>query len=432
MIQCLRTRSTRFCWYIAIVLAVALVGCGKKPSETAPAQVLPTVAFTPTATPTPPPSPTPSPTPPPCPPRQAQPLPAQPASFGAYPTILEMYLADGGDPANLPTILDTWQARPFEGVTMLRADLTGNAVAETAVSYTDPNSETFPPASQLAVYACQRGTVATMYTYSPGEWLGLALVGVQDLTQDAVADLTFAEISCGAHTCWHTLHVWSWQGTDFQPQMGRELTMPYATFILEDAPSLNGGQILALSGGIGSVGAGPQRAYTETWAWNGSVITLTSAEVGPATYRYHVFRDGDEAWFQQNYDDAYWAYLNVITDQTLKAWEGYYTAAEEKLWLTALAHWRLVLMSMKLENYEDAKAHYAQLQSDFTPEIPGYPVAALAKRFWDRYLEVGNIAYGCQEVVNAPKAQTVLDFLNSYGYANPMYAPEELCPYLTP
>jgi hypothetical protein len=214
--------------------------------------------------------------------------------------------------------------------------------------------------------------------------------------------------------------------------MGRELTMPYATFKLEDAPSLGTGRILALSGGMGSVGAGPQRAYTETWAWNGSVITFASGERGPATYRYHAFRDADEAWFQQNYDQAHWGYLNVITDQTLKAWEGYYGAHEETLWLTALARWRLVLMGMKRENYEDAKAHYAQLQSAFTPETPGYPVAALAKRFWDRYREVGNIAYGCQEVVNAPEAQAVLDFLNSYGYANPMYTPEELCPYLTP
>ena len=62
----------------------------------------------------------------------------------------------------------------------------------------------------------------------------------------------------------------------------------------------------------------------------------------------------------------------------------------------------------------------------------GNAVAQLAQHFWEEYLGTGNVAYGCLEAVNAPEVPEVLDFLNSFGYANPSYVAEELCPFLTP
>jgi len=336
------------------------------------------------------------------------------------------YLDAGGSPATLANVLSAWDARPASGSPTQQADLTGDGLPEIVVFYEDPLSETIPRASRLAIYTCQSGGVHKIYSYYPGEWLGLASVGVEDLTADGVADLAFTELSCGAHTCWSTLHVWSWNGVDFSEQVGGDFTLPYAIFALEDA------RVLATSGGIGSVGAGPQRAYTETWAWNGSVITLSTSQVGPARYRYHAFQDGDEALFRSEFDSAYWSYMTLLTDNTLISWEGFYGAEEERRWLAALAHWRLVLMGLKLENYADAEAHYERLQEGFPPHTPGHAVTVLAELFWDRYLEVGNIAYGCEAFINTPEAVEVLDFLNSYGYANPTYTKEALCPYLTP
>lgn len=412
---------------ICVALCSVLISACSAPPTDIPAQIVTRKSTVIAATATPIPTPLPSATPFSCPAVRDVPFPARPLDFSLYAGTLQDYLSDGGNPDTLMQVLDSWEAgQSLDNKGVLRGDLTADGTPEIIISYTDPNSEFYPPDGQMAIYTCQDGRVRTLYTYTPGEWMGLSLVGVEDLTADGMPDLAFAEVSCGANTCWYTLHIWSWNGADFTEYIGGDFTLPYATFLIED------GQVLANSAGMGSVGAGPQRPYTETWSWNGSVVTYTTSELGPAVYRYHTFQDGDTALFADDYDDAYWAYLNVLNDDTLESWESFYDDKEEYRWLTALAHWRLVLLGMKLENYPDAESHYQRLQEDFPPNTPGHTVAVIAKRFWERYIEVGNIAYGCQDVVEMFETQQILEFLNSYGYANPIYVEEDICPYLVP
>ena len=425
-------RSLRLRGIIVTVLALLLMGCATVtlgPSATAtPDGLLLTTREVPAVTPSPTPTTVPTPTPDPCPPRQDIAVPDRPA--GDFPTshvaALRDYLAAGGDPSTLLELLSAWEALAPEGGTPRQADLTGDGATEIAVVFIDPLAESFPPEGVLAVYACRAGSVETLYTYTPGEYFYLYLLGVEDLTADGLAELTFADVTCGAHTCWHTVHVWSWTGSDFQERVGGNFTMPYPDFFLRE------GQIKGRSQGMGSVGAGPQRVYTETWAWNGSVITYTSAELGPPTFRYHAFLDGEDALLAEEYATAFDLYLRVLDDESLTPWAAYYDAHEERLWLAALARWRLLTLGLELGNHPDAELQYERLQADFPPGIPGAAVAQLAQHFWEEYLGTGNVAYGCLEAVNAPEAPEVLDFLNSFGYANPPYAAEKLCPFLTP
>ena len=424
--------SLRLRGIIIAVLALLFMGCTSValgPAATAtPDGLLLATQPVPSATPRPTPTAMPTSTPDPCPPRQDVAVPDCPT--GDFPTshvaALRDYLAAGGEPSTLLELLNGWEALPPEGGSPRQADLTGDGATEIAVVFINPLSESFPPEGILAVYACRAGSVETLYTYTPGEYFYVYLLGTEDLTEDGVADLTFAEVTCGAHTCWHTVHVWSWTGSDFQERVGGDFSMPYPDFFLK------GGKIAGRSQGMGSIGAGPQRVYTETWAWNGSVITHTATEVGPAAFRYHAFSDGDEAFFAEDYDTAFDAYLRVLNDESLAPWASYYDAPEERLWLTALARWRLLTMGLKLGNFPDAELQYDKLQADFTPGTPGAAVAQLAQHFWEEYLGTGNVAYGCLKAVNAPEVPEVLDFLNSFGYANPPYAAEELCPFLTP
>lgn len=265
----------------------------------------------------------------------------------------------------------------------------------------------------------------TLYTYAPGAWFGLNLIGAADVTQDGLADLVFTEIACGAQTCWHTLHVWSWAGWDFQERVGETFTFVDAAFALQD------GLISIGSEGSGAVDAGPQRPVTTTLAWAGDGLTVTATIAGPAIYRYHVFRDGDEALFAGRYAHALDAYLRVRNSKTLKAWAVHISRDEEEHWFAALADWRLLLVELQLENLSNAQSYYDHLLDSFPVETAGHAVAAMAQRFGDSYRIHGDVAMACAEAIRAPEAQDVLDFLNSFGYDNPTYTWDDLCPFTT-
>jgi hypothetical protein len=66
----------------------------------------------------------------------------------------------------------------------------------------------------------------------------------------------------------------------------------------------------------------------------------------------------------------------------------------------------------------------------------GGEVAQMAQLFWEAHLEGKDIVQSCAEVVACGQAtlpggcfEPVLAFFNNnYGYANPWWEPEDLCP----
>ena len=410
-------------WILLLGVVCILCGCNRSTSS-APLLI---PEWTPSLTPTTAPAPLPSPTPIAdlCPARRDVAFPARPAAFDEYAETLRVYLADGGDPKRIPALLGGWQARATTGETLARADLNGDGATDSVVAFINPASAAYPSESALAIYTCREGMVRVLYTYAPGAWFGLNLVGAADVTQDGPADLVFTEIACGAQTCWHTLHVWSWVGRDFQERVGETFTFVDAAFALQD------GLISVGSEGSAAVDAGPQRPVTTTLAWAGDAFTVTATVAGPAVYRYHVFRDGDEALFTGRYAHALDAYLRVRNSQTLKAWAVHISRDEEEHWFAALADWRLLLVEIQLENMPNAQNYYDHMLGNFPAGTAGYAVAAMAQRFGDSYRTHGNIATACAEAIRAPEAQDVLDFLNSFGYDNPTYTWDDLCPFTT-
>jgi len=360
-----------------------------------------------------------------CPARRDVAFPVRPAAFGDYAETLRLYLADGGDPKRIPALLNSWQAKPITGETLARADLNGDGTTDSVVAFINPASAAHPPESTLAIYSCREGTVRTLYAYAPGAWFGLDLIGAADVTLDGLADLIFSEIACGEQTCWHTLRVWSWAGRDFQERVGETFTFVDAAFALQD------GRIFVGSEGSGTVDAGPQRPVTTTLAWAGDGLTVTATLAGPAVYRYHVFRDGDEALFAGRYAYALDAYLRVRDDKILKAWAVHISRDEEEHWLAALVDWRLLLVELQLQNASNAQIYYDHLLDTFSPGTAGYAVATLSRRFVDSYNAHGNVPMACAEAIRVPEAQDVLDFLNSFGYDNPTYTWGDLCPFTT-
>ncbi len=350
----------------------------------------------------------------PCPePSHIEP-PARDLSLDAYIVALREFLRQGGDPA-----LVSLQ----EQEELHLGDLTGDGVEEAVFLLIDPDAQQFPPKGHLAIYTCESGEVTLLYHYKPGDWYGLELIGIADLTEDGVAELSFSEISCGANTCWHTPRVWSWQGRDFEARMEDEFLFPFPWYTLQN------GALVVVSHGMGSVGAGPQRTITTTLAWTGTAITITDEIFAPATYRYHAFLDGDRALAGGDFGTAEALYRRVAEDPSLELWGAFASTEEEQTWLVALGRWRLMLLQAYLGNSTEAEATYATLRDENAPGTTAYALVGLGERFWRGYQRNDDLGNACSYVMGGVEVPAVLDFLATFGYANPIYEAVHLCPF---
>jgi hypothetical protein len=424
----------------AVLLILAALACGPvtpspEPSPTVPVptEVPPTEEPTsePTEPPTEPvptePAPTVAPTPPACP-APGSPTLVQPANFADYPVAIQQYLSAGGDVATLESTLAGWDAFSAGANQVVASDLTGDGIAEVAVPLRDPAGEVTFASSYFLILGCHAGGYTFGYQeFNEGLWI--QSLQIVDANSDGRSDVAYTLDTCGAHTCFETLKILGWDGAAFVSLMGGVLDMPYPTY------TVTPGRIEAQSGGIGSVGAEPQRGYTEIWEWNGSVLTITQQIWEPPVYRYHALLDGDQALLAEGYAAARDIYERVIVDDGLQEWgavSGVVDPADERAQLTAFARWRLLLTYLLTGDLGGAQSEYDRLQADYPAGSAGHDVAVMAETFWIAYQVDGSIADGCAEVVAAAEVDTaVQDFFNwNYGYANPWWESLDLCPFV--
>lgn len=429
-------------WKVSLMIALLLACQWSQPRPvvvTATITLSPTATQAATSTPTPRPpigvrTPTPKPlptdggnvtlTPDVCPARRNPPRPSRPARFEEYPATLVAYLNAGADPLTLKDVLVEWASFPFIGQSLLRADLTGDGQAEIIVVVTNPFAETYPPSSILLVLTCRAGSVTTLYRYESPEWSGTAIFLAEDLTQDGTADLLWADVLCGASTCYYDTHVSSWDGQTLVERIAAPQDIPYVTYEVRD------GALYIASAGHGSLAAGPQRPPTTVWRWNGQQLVLTETLLPPIQYRYHQFIEGERALAAGDLENARLAYETTITSTELLAWAAYTRAPDETAWLTALARWRLMEVSLLQGETGMASFHYEQLQKTTPADSPAQPVLALAQAFWNAYDQSKNLETACAAARALPQSTALLDFLNQFGFANPTYETEDVCPGL--
>jgi hypothetical protein len=381
--------------------------------------------LTPTAGP-----PTPTPGAAACPP-SGSPEFDQPTGFVDYPEAIQAYLSAGGGLETLRSRLREWNALPEGEDQVVAGDLNGDGADEVIVSVIDAHGQTIAPSGVLLVFECSGGSYSRLYregggrseTFDPST----RLITVDDLTRDGLPDVVYVLRTCGAHTCYERLRILGWDGAQLVNLMDGSLDLPYPSFTVEPA------RIEAVSGGIGSVGAEPQRRHTEIWTWNGSVFTRTKTIYEPAVYRYHVLLDGDRALLSGDYPTATLRYERAISDDTLKEWgdeSGMMTAAEERAQLSAFARWRLVLTYLLIGRPQDAQLAYDSLQEDYSSGT-GQNVAQMAHMFWTTYQNDDSITEACGAVIaDVESHRPLLDFYNrNYGYANPHWEPKDLCPF---
>ncbi len=259
---------------------------------------------------------------------------------------------------------------------------------------------------------------------------------VDDLNSDKKAEIVFSELYCGASTCTTTLHVLDWASSKFTDLTPEVPVMPSAKVSFE--PGDIGTTILFSGGGFGSVGAGLQRGRTEYWRWDAASKTfkLVETKYEVSYYLFHRVIDGNLALDKANYPTAITLYSGALTDSTLKLWfnESQGTPQQiqdEKDILTAFARFRLALAYALSEDRANATQ---TLQTAIAKDgkYSGW-ATAFSGAFQASKAPTASAAAkeGCVEAVKFSKQNPgLIEGLNQFGYANPTFKPEDICPTL--
>jgi len=405
-------------------------------------------------------------------PDQGNPVaPARPPTFEDYPEAIAEYLSLGGPPTILEATLRKWYetsptgqripGRDFAAAGgLVRADRDFNAdgVPEILLVLPDPGSIRQPPAGDLLLFGCQDAVyhLVDRAGYTPGRSLPL-VASADDLLNRGYNQLIYVTETCGTTTCTREVTIRGYNlalGT-FVNLSEEVIDLPGG---LIEGPGVTAGDIsgdgvseIVVSSGISATpDAGPPRPTTEVWTWNGEAFALSQTVVSEPVYRIHVLHDGDAALERGDFTQAAADYARALADPELQDW----TLPNESDYLKAYTLYRLMLTYAVQYQQGQAGDYFDQLLTSYPPfgsaveedeeepdeeeeplAVPGGPGSVysdLAIVFWDSYLASNDHGLACRAAVAfAQSRPDVLVPLNSFGYANRQYVPEDLCPFIS-
>ena len=208
----------------------------------------------------------------------------------------------------------------------------------------DPAAASPEAKGALAVYHAQPQGGYTLAHTIAGKGV-ITLLAADDINADGKSDLAWTDTTCGVQSCFSTLAVESWDGKGYQAWIAGDPTMADAEYAFQDIlPEGSGEEILVHGGVIESPDAGPQRAWTETYAsLNGAPYTLVGQKYDKSACLYHAIQDADAllgSWATGGFDPAIAAYQAALNDPTLTAC---WTVKDEVPLLKDFARFRLVV-----------------------------------------------------------------------------------------
>ena len=346
-----------------------------------------------------------------------------PAPLAGYPDAILAYLnAPGRKPADLEAWLVSCKALDAGQAGVVQAALQSPKSADLVVTIKDPSSQ--PPdlkGSLMVYHAGPKGYTLAHKVEGTGM---VALLKAGDINADGKADLVWTDTTCGAHTCFSALSVDSWDGKAYQDWMAGGPAMASAEYAFKDAAPGGAGQAIVVHGGIiGSVGAGPQRALTETYvSVSGARYTLQDQVYDKSSCLYHAILDANVAfskWTSDGFEPAVAAYQTAISDQTLTAcWP---PVTDELAKLRDFARFRLVVA--------DVASGQADRAATVATQITQPALQGAAKAFLESYKASGSILQACRDTAAFATANPdSWKILADWGYANPSFTAEEMCP----
>jgi len=374
-------------------------------------------------------------------------LPGGVPAFADLPGVINTFLDAGGDTGTLTASMQGWgNIVTYEGMGTFGgidlADLSGDGINEVIITAVNPEGPPpvtqQPPPGGLLIFTCFQGR----YVQAHADWVpddratGMPVVlDVTDLTGDSYPDVVAARTNCGAHTCYQSVNGATFDG----PGDGMAPLVPSGEFIDAPSPDIsvsdNTGDgvddVLVQTGYIGSVGAGPQRTFLDTYAWDGSKLARVGHVLTSGEAPIHVVNDADALFAAGEYQAAIEQYIRVYTDETLERdieMGGPATFYE----LETYARYRIMLAYAALGDTEQAQSFYEGIDVSY-PENP--PVgegwfAIPARAFWQNFETSSDLSSACTAALDSMGISEAFDIpLNQWGYANTYYEIIDLCPF---
>lgn len=315
-----------------------------------------------------------------------------------------------------------------------RVTLRNGPVSEVVVAAVDPDDGAGSPLGLVTVLGAeplgweplyQSGLTADVALLPVGDTASPA--SVPDINEDGQPDLVWSDTTCGASACFTTVHVLSYVDGDFRPWINGSTTMASATVSVEDVMPAGSGQELLLKGGvIGAVAAGPQRPATAVWAsLGGTPYVQVQQGYAPSFCLYHHILDADAAMRSgalDSYAAASAAYRAAADDPRLVAC---WTRPDEVDELRAYALYRLAMAQAYAGDRQAADATVEELSSRY----PNDALAELARLWWLSYRTTRDDAAACAVAAAfAERRPETWQRLADYGFANPSFTADMLCP----
>lgn len=371
-----------------------------------------------------------------CPPLSGPLPPEKPSTFSQYPEMIGRYLSAGGPPTILEALLRSWGTMQDWGVVQADTDITGDGIPEVIINLYDPGfyqADRLSP-GQMLVFGCsQRGYRLLYSTNYSVETMLPELRRVGDMNGDIRAELAYSQKLCpgaAAYTgrCTSQMQILDWNAAlgIFKPINDQTIDATAGKISIADVDNDGNLEVLVQYPPLNDPAAGPQRGTTDIWDWDGVDYTLAITQVEKATYRIHLLYDADYLFREQDWRNAHRLYDRVRDDANLQPW----TIPNELTMLRAYAGYRKVLAFVMQGSRANANKMLTTLQTENPSGTPGEVYASMGQAFMDSYNRRRDRKLACEATLKfiATRADA-LTTLNSYGYANPKYAPADLCPF---
>jgi hypothetical protein len=369
-------------------------------------------------------------------------LPEKPSSIDEFPATIADYLTQaGGSPDCLAELFEAWEVPSDGTMPCVAADLDGDGEDEYVVRIAregQPEDGALEGwlAGTIAIFDRDIGTYGVVFSLADVDapasvdFLQPVIYAVDDLNGDGRHEVLLTTSTCGAHTCNLAVYLLGYEGGEYIILLRPSAQEPEGVVVVpvtddqlrvEDLDGDGIDELLLREGLIGSVGAGPQREAVRNYRWDGRRYTLANVEFAPSDLRYFKVRDADDALTGGDAEAAAALYREAVESAGLQDVD-FGDPAE----LIAYARFRIGLTEAILE---DKAAALAALDA----AVAADPVALhseLATRFRQGYTKVGHVSAGCAAARDFVRAnREAFAQLWDYGYANPEFDPDFLCPF---
>ncbi len=386
---------------------ILLASCGDRDETEDAATPLPASTPSPTA---PPPTPTPD---------LLGPPPTDP---NAAVAALTRYLGTGAF-ACTELLAERWQVLCSTG------DVDGDAKPDTAMLV--PLAARGVRSPDAAVILIRRSLGASIERFpatgtdadeSPE---GRQSFSLADRTGDSRAELVYLTKRCTASTCNALVEIQSWDGSAWRDLGPSDLGMENLDRIA--FTGMGAASKLTLHGGrVSSLGAGPSRTRTVTYAFNGSRYAADATEYEKPEFLYHAIVDADRLVDETRYAEAIAAYQAAIANTALKDWKMEAKAEDGRSDLTAYALFRVAIVTAA-----DAKSPTAALDAVISG-TESLLFKRAAQTFRQGMQEGGTVHAGCLAATSylssPPNPQTLIEMFD-YGTLNPRKSALDICPF---